>query len=273
MARSGTLLAPQARSGGFSLVELLVVVAIIGTLVALLLPAVQQARESSHRTACLNNLHQMGVALAAYHDLHHTFPPGGVEFRLKPKGPERQLAWCVFLLPQLEQQTVYDRLDLSAAFDSPKNADGAASVLEVFICPSVPHESYLASGRGCSDYGGIYGERITKPNSPPRGTMLYDRAIAAHEITDGLSTTLMISEDSAWPDGQWINGRNVFDQAYAINAVVTPLENEIRSLHPLGANALLADGSARFISQSIELGVLSAICTRGSGEPHASTDW
>ncbi|HMP60487.1 MAG TPA: hypothetical protein PKD86_14155, partial [Gemmatales bacterium] len=120
-------------------------------------------------------------------------------------------------------------------------------------------------GRGANDYGGIFGERITSPNQPPKGVMIYDLAFALTEIPDGTSQTLMISEDSGFPDGQWINGRNVFDQAFPINKA-PKWENDIRSDHGGGANGLFADGSARFLRETMALPVLAAICTRAGGE-------
>jgi prepilin-type N-terminal cleavage/methylation domain-containing protein/prepilin-type processing-associated H-X9-DG protein len=255
----------QVTLRGFTLVELLVVIAIIGILIGLLLPAVQAAREAARRASCLNNLRQMGIGLHHYHEALGSFPPGGIEPRspLNPNG--RQLAWSVFLLPYVEQKPLYDRLDTGAAFDAPQNADAAATVLSIYICPSVPQGNQLQSGRGPCRYGGIYGERITSPNNPPKGVMLYDRAIRTSEIRDGTSNTLAISEDSEFQDGQWINGRNVFDQAFAINEAPA-FENDIRSKHPGGANGLFCDGSARFLAETMELKTLAAICTRSGGE-------
>ena len=102
-------------------------------------------------------------------------------------------------------------------------------------------------------------------NSPPKGVMLIDRAVSIHEITDGTSQTLIVAEDSRWPEGQWINGRNIFDQAFGINQA-PEFENDIRSEHPRGANGAFCDGSVRFLSESMDLQVLAAICTRNRGE-------
>ncbi|MCL4195658.1 MAG: DUF1559 domain-containing protein [Thermoguttaceae bacterium] len=263
----------SARPPGFTLVELLVVIAIIGALIAMLLPAVQMARETARRASCLNNLRQMGIGVHNYHDALRTFPPGGIEHRAminpatgRPYGASgRQLAWSVFLLPYVEQGPLYARLDTGKPFDAPENASAAATVLAIYICPSVPQGSELRSGRGPCQYGGIYGERISGPNNPPKGVMLYDRAIAIAEIVDGTSNTLIIAEDGEFADGQWINARNVFDQAYAINRAPA-FENDIRSKHPGGANGLFCDGSARFLAETMDLPTLAAICTRAGRE-------
>lgn len=250
---------------GFTLVELLVVIAIIGVLVALLLLAVQAARESARRASCQNNLHQLGIALLAYEEVHDALPVGCTEWRPWKGKAERQLAWSVYLLPHLEQGTLYDSLDLSLPFDHPVNAEAAATVLPVYLCPSSPVEQRLASGRGPAHYGGMYGERITSPNSPPKGTMLIDRAIRLREITDGTSRTIVVGEDTGFEDGQWINGRNLFDQAYAVNAAPA-FENDLRSEHPGGAQVVLGDGSVILLRNEISLEVLAAYCTRAGGE-------
>jgi prepilin-type N-terminal cleavage/methylation domain-containing protein/prepilin-type processing-associated H-X9-DG protein len=259
----------RSRLSAFTLVELLVVVTIIGVLIAMLLPAVQSAREAARRIACLNNLHQIGIGLHGFHEVQNHFPIGGLEPRLRQGSTGRQLAWSAFLLPFVEQGGLYDHVDITKAFDSPENASAAATVVPVYICPTVARTSYRIEGRGATDYGGIYGERINGKNSPPKGTMLYDQPVQISEIVDGTSHTLIISEDSAWADGQWINGLNIFDQAYAINWEPPPgtaKENEIRSDHSGGANGLFCDGTARFLSQGMDIHVLGAICTRAGGE-------
>ncbi len=249
---------------GFTLIELLVVIAIIAVLIALFLPAVQQVRESARRMQCLNNMHQIGVALHSYHSTHNSLPPGGLQPRpIWPQG--KQFAWSAFLLAYLDQANAANTIDFDVAFDDPINAEIAATPIAMYICPSTPRSSPLTRGMGATDYGGIFGERIFTTNNPPRGVMIYDQAIRFRDITDGTSNTLTISEDAGFRDGQWINGRNLFDQAFAINKAPS-FENDIRSEHPQGANGLYADGSARFLSEQMDLSILAAICTRDGGE-------
>lgn len=264
-------------AAGFTLVELLVVVAVVGVLISLLLPAVQAARQAARRVSCSNNLRQIGVGLHGYHGVHKAFPPGCIEFRLNPGDlSKRQLAWSALLLPYIEQRPLFERIDFDQAFDGQANAEEAAEIVITYLCPSVARRSPRVDGRGACDYGGIAGERIGYPDRPPfpprpnnpfdgKGTMFYNRAVRIKEVTDGTATTLIVSEDSGWKDGQWINGRNIFDQAFGINAA-PPFENDIRSEHPRGANGLFCDGSARFLDEQMELRVLAAICTRAGRE-------
>ncbi len=266
----------QASSGtraGFSLVELLVVITIIGVLIALLLPAVQAAREAARRISCSNNLHQIGIGLQNYHLACGSFPPGAIEPTFLVSGG-RQFAWSALLLPYLEQQPLWEMIDFSQPCYADANARAAATVVPTYLCPSTRRTSNLAEGRGASDYGGLYGEAI--PPHPTDGSwtaengmMVYDRAFRIADVLDGTSHTLIVSEDAGWTDGQWINGLNVFDQKYPINYVpASPrlLENEIRSDHPGGANGAFCDGSARFLSETMELKTLKAIITRAGGE-------
>ena len=253
------------KAAGFTLVELLVVIAIIGILIGILLPAVQAVREAARRTQCANNLKQIGLALHNHHAAKQEFPIGTVEWRPSNDSSKRQLAWSVFLLPYLEQQNVFDQLDLMQAFDAADNAIGASTVLSVYLCPSSIREDDQPEGRGACDFGGIFGERITSPNNPPKGVMLIDRAISIRDIKDGTSHTLIVAEDSKSPDAQWINGRNIFDQAFPINQAPA-FENDIRSEHPGGADGVFCDGSVRFLSESLDDELLAAICTRALGE-------
>jgi prepilin-type N-terminal cleavage/methylation domain-containing protein len=255
----------------FTLVEVLIVVGIIGLLAAIMLPAIQSSREASRRAACASNLRQIGISLNAYHSAHRQFPVGCVEWRPPGNPAARQLAWSVYLLPYLEEDPLYDSLDLTTPFDSPQNAAAAATVLPIYLCPSSQRTNHVVSGRGACDYGGIYGERITSPNNPPKGPMLIDAVVTLRNVRDGASKTLIVAEDSRFGDGQWINGRNIFDQAYAINTA-PPFENDIRSEHTGGAQGVMADGSVQFFAETIELRTLAALCTRAGGEIIGSYD-
>src|SRR5579862_6101304 len=129
-AGRSTRLMPSRGCDGFTLVELLVVIAIIGILIALLLPAVQAARESGRRTHCGNNLKQIGLALLMYQDAHHIFPPGEIHQKWwlggqppDPSGPfpyphchwDGQIGiWFNQISPQMELQNLYDQLDFQA---------------------------------------------------------------------------------------------------------------------------------------------------------------
>jgi prepilin-type N-terminal cleavage/methylation domain-containing protein/prepilin-type processing-associated H-X9-DG protein len=253
------------RRSGLTLIELLVVMAIVGLLLGLLLPALGASRQAARRLQCQSNLHQLGIGLHAYHTARGSFPIGGVEWRPPGNRTRRQLAWSAFLLPFIDQQSLFASLDLSVPFDSPRNAAGAAQVVPVYVCPASLRGAQRVEGRGPCDYGGIYGERITSPNDPPKGTMLYDEPVSLRDISDGAGKTLIVAEDSRFDDGQWINGRNIFDQAFAINAA-PPHENDIRSEHGAGANGLLCDGSVRFLPEITDLIVLASLCTRAGGE-------
>jgi prepilin-type processing-associated H-X9-DG protein/prepilin-type N-terminal cleavage/methylation domain-containing protein len=253
------------RPPAFTLVELLIVLAIVAVLIGLLVPAVQKTREAANRIRCVNNLRQIGIALHHYHDTYDTFPPGGIEWRPPRNTTKRQLAWGVFLLPYLEQENVYRSLNLSTPFDSPENAQGAAAVLSVFLCPSKPRASYQSEGRGVCDYGGIFGQALFGNNNPPNGTLLFDKPIRIPMITDGTSCTLMLAEDTQRDDATWIDAMNLFDVAAPINQ--GPVDDpDIHSAHGGGANGLFADGSVRFLPETLDVHLLAAIVTRAGGE-------
>ncbi|MBN2580438.1 MAG: DUF1559 domain-containing protein [Pirellulales bacterium] len=257
---------------GFTLVELLVVIAIIGILIGLLLPAVQAAREAARRASCCNNLHQIGVGVHAYHDEHGTFPPGAIEMRSltsMPRFAARQIAWSALILPYVEQKSLYKSLDLSKPFDHPDNALAAAQVLPLYLCPSVPRNSFLVENRGACDYGGIMGQTLVPSATFQDGVMIDKEKgtdpVRIKDIRDGTPYTLIVSEDSAWMDGQWINGQNVFVVSWPINHPPNG-DNEIRSKHPDGANGLFCDGSVRFLQEEMDLETLKGISTRSGGE-------
>lgn len=258
---------------GFTLVELLVTIAIIGVLVGLLLPAVQAAREAARRAKCQNHLKQLGLALQTFHEGRGELPVGCLDKRRFGSNPEgRQLSWLARLMPQLEQTALYEQINFSVAYDSAANRPAAKSVVSILLCPTTQHWVGQRSGAyadqqqkaAAADYGGIYGAAFTSPSA--NGVFLYDQAVSFREVTDGTSHTLAVAEDTgrdASLDGEWINGENIFDQAGKVNV---QQHNEIWSDHPGGAQALRCDGSVVFLGESIEVAVLRAICTRAGAE-------
>lgn len=250
-----------------TLVELLVVVSVIACLIGLLLPAAQSAREAARRISCANNLRHIGCALHGHLLSRRSFPVGCTEWRAAGSaGSARCLAWTARILPWLEQQSLADATDFSRAFDHPANAAAAAVPLAVYRCGSADRPDVRVGGMGRSDYGGVTGERIASPNNPEKGVLIHDRGVSERHIVDGLSHTILAGECAVgpWSDGQWINGRNLFDQAYAVNWPTW--EDELRSRHPGGAQALFGDGSVRLMSDSLDHRVLAAACTRAGRE-------
>ena len=120
---------------GFTLVELLVVIAIIGILVALLLPAIQAAREAARRNQCLNNLRQIGLGVLNFEQANGRLPAGSTTETPKLDGPYYS-TWTVDILPQLEQQAVYDLWHPEAGFSRSINRALRETFLQVYLCPS-----------------------------------------------------------------------------------------------------------------------------------------
>ncbi|MBN1853914.1 MAG: DUF1559 domain-containing protein [Pirellulales bacterium] len=210
---------------GFTLVELLVVIAIIGILVALLLPAIQAAREASRRASCANNLKQIGLAIHMYHDTYEQLPAGwrgydpanGEPFWFGLPG----WAWSASILPYLELTNVQDSLvRFELPITDPINAPVRTLELEVFRCPSddIGEDTFLllggapSVGSGISfpiematgNYIGVFGTRdfhfVCNPNEPDfngcvgNGVFYLNRQHRFADITDGLSNTLIVGE-------------------------------------------------------------------------------
>lgn len=135
------------QKSGMTLIELLLVVAIIGTSIALVMPAIQAARESSRRTTCLNNLKQCGVAIANHESAKKHFPPGAIWDRWQlPEQRRRHGSILVHLLPYIEQQELYDsfdfqQLDIDGAFFPGTGERIGARVIDTYICPSDDHDT------------------------------------------------------------------------------------------------------------------------------------
>lgn len=217
---------------GFTLVELLVVIAIIGILIALLLPAVQAAREAARRMQCTNNLKQQGLALHNYHDSIKCFPPGVLYLEDLDTSENHSIGgiktycgmvgWPAFLLPYIEQQALFSQIDFSRTMytdciphpyclgsskddfqkpdGDPVNEVPCTSAPSTFICPSTPASRTKGSQK---DYGIVsndWGERcpINTPTNRTQVVVFYHNSgKALGSVTDGTSNTFAVLEKSS----------------------------------------------------------------------------
>ena len=273
---------------GFTLVELLVVIAIIGILVALLLPAVQSAREAARRSHCQNNLKQMALAVHGFHDVNKVFPDGG--------GGGADWSWAVLSLPFVEGSNVHELFDLDKTYLAPRNLIAMTTLLPLYQCPSAPpnevvtgyslipgdddiaETNYLAiaTHRNVAQAVDLKGSGIMFPLSK----------VKIRHVTDGLSKTLLISEADVAPrdplllaypayctsgnsDCPFGFGWCLYTMAttyYGINSQPEYMKAGIQSWHPGGAHFAFGDGHVAMLLQDIDQVTLTALTTRDGGE-------
>ncbi|HXT58372.1 MAG TPA: DUF1559 domain-containing protein [Pirellulales bacterium] len=291
------------RPHGFTLVELLVAIAIIGLLVALLIPAIQAARESARRIQCFNNLRQLGIALQNYHDISRRFPSGylsGSDSAGNDIGPG--WGWSAFLLPQVEQATAQQTLNFNLPVEAAQNSAGRMLSLPVFLCPSdvakptwqvnagPPNNSPICTIAE-SNYVGVFG--TTEPGVDGDGVFFRDSSIGLRDILDGSSNTLMVGERSILlGPATWVGA--------VANAVLVPDPsdgvgtgppendssmvlghtgdgfgpgdrashvNQFYSVHAGGGvQFLFADGHAKFLQPTLDYFTYQAMATRAGRE-------
>jgi len=284
----------------FTLVELLVVIAIIGVLVALLLPAVQAAREAARRSSCSNNLKQIGLGLHNYHDNHLQLPPAGMSVG-------NDFSWAVLILPQIEQENLYEAFDKNIVYSAAANEAVALGMPAAYHCPSGTGLTSGSTGDAsggvripASHYYGCLGPRGTNPSTGSayqevdvastyhingvmsgNGMFIDSKGYKFRDCTDGTANTMMVGEIS-WDDvipgyRSWARGcrggcgaaKNI---NYSINGEVyvsgTVSHNDMSmgSNHPGGAQFVFVDASTHFLSETIDHNVYLSLASRNGGE-------
>nr|WP_261344061.1 DUF1559 domain-containing protein [Roseimaritima sediminicola] len=287
---------PRARSrrraagAGFTLVELLVVIAIIGMLVALLLPAVQAAREAARRMQCSNNLKQIGLALHNYHDTHGCFPEGSQQSNMI--GP------LTGVLPFLEQGNTFQHFDFAQSYSAPYNQQVGAQTIPTYLCPSmtlprdVPDTRNGETG-GPSSYLACEGTASYMPQADGMFGLNWtaygfrNPAVRFADLLDGTSNTLAFGETTydmadylwrppaadagqvKWGTARWVVGYPVVSLGTTLkdlNVHNAANNGGFQSMHPGGVQFLYGDGGVRFSADTLDRDLLHALATRSGGE-------
>jgi prepilin-type N-terminal cleavage/methylation domain-containing protein len=288
------------RRAGFTLVELLVVIAIIGVLVALLLPAVQAAREAARRTQCKNNFKQLAIAIHNYHDTHLYLPPGYISSNPGVAGNStwcrtggvQRAPWTVLILPFSEQTNLHSKFDFNIVFQDDSNqmaaVNGAVVVpVKMFQCPS---DIRLTNNKTWNSYFGVQGGGAA-PDCGNTGCsaaneramyvtgMLYGGSrLGFKNATDGTANVFLLGESryggAAWgasaKQDSCAYARNLAGAQDAINLHKGQGVHDTRgfsSFHPGGCGFAMLDGSVHFVSQNIDLTIYRQLGQREDGLP------
>jgi prepilin-type N-terminal cleavage/methylation domain-containing protein/prepilin-type processing-associated H-X9-DG protein len=284
---------------GLTLVELLVVLAIIAVLIGLLLPAVQKAREAANRSQCQNNLRQLGLALHNYHETYGRFPPAFAAVGLN-SGP----GWGTFLLPYIEQPVLCQRIPKGAPFLGSARAvstavDGGQTPLPLFRCPSDagPSANVEQGNFAVSNYratGGTLTTVIYTAGADLGGVMYQNSRVRITDVTDGTSNTTVVGEGkygmprrvstgNALSSALWCGMSGTYPVpgigTYVwIDNVMWPtggnpawsrdyVDEAFNSNHPDAVHFLFADGSVRGFGWQMDATLRAQMGVRNDGLP------
>lgn len=243
---------PSAGSAGASIAVIVVACFAVflvcgGILVALLLPAVQAAREAARRTQCVNNMKQLALAMHNYHDTYKTFPPAYIP----DEDGNPKTSWRVLILPYLGYSQLYDQYNFDEPWDSPNNLSVTSTQIPIYRCPS--------------DTGGAQSLEtcymaITGPNTVFPG----GKALRMADITDGTANTLLFVE----VHGTGVNwGEPVdLDVSKLVFPQVRGAPGSPGSHHPGGFQAATCDGAVRFMSDTTPNAAFQSMITPAGGE-------
>jgi prepilin-type N-terminal cleavage/methylation domain-containing protein/prepilin-type processing-associated H-X9-DG protein len=293
------------RRRGFTLVELLVVISVITILIALLLPAVQQAREAARRTSCRNNLKQIGLALSNYENVNKVLPPSStsqIDLGVWSPNPTQYHlhSWASLLLPYLEEQTLTNKINYDVSSLDSQNRQVASQILTNYRCPSYSGRDYsqsslylaLSDRYAIRNYAAMGATTIGKLYLNPDGVFYARSSTRTSDVRDGTSMTIFIVETREQDVAVWIDGGtgslagHPYDDSnppdYALSACAlnytpyfTPVAGSGQgvkclygpsSMHPGGVNHLFGDGSVRFIAPDINPSIYDALVTRDGKE-------
>ena len=276
-------------TSGFSLVELLIVIAIITLLLQMLFPAVQSVREAARRTNCANSLRNLGLAVQLYESAHMALPLAN------NNEPNHN---CVqFLLPYLEQAALFDKYDFDEDWDSERNQPLTDTELNILRCPTAPRDyPYVSDYAVCVQVDKVLAqemaaEGLIRERNDLIGLLRHtDEKRTFSDVTDGLSNTIVFCEMSGRPDryelgvltkvndvpgsrwgdneapfsiGKRSNGRELQTGSQLMNVTSA---TEIYSFHNQGANFTFGDGSTRFIAEDIDPDALVSLITASEGD-------